>query len=224
MTSHSLQTEIEEAGAGKEQYPLHHLLSKRRSTRAFSDQPVEPEKLFSILEAARWAPSASNMQPWRFIVARKEQAEDYNRLANLLVEGNKLWAEKAPVLILSVAQVVNPVTQKVNRFALHDVGQAAANLTVQATSLGISVHQMGGFYADRASEVLNVPAGYEPVAMIALGYEAPVESLPQNLIERELSPRVRKPLSELVFDGGWEIPSSLILDELRKNLVHTSNN
>ncbi|MGA7160744.1 MAG: nitroreductase family protein [Bacteroidota bacterium] len=194
-------------------YPLHPLISSRKSTRAFSEKPVEPEKLRSLLEAARWAPSASNKQPWRFIVAVKERQEDHDRMVNLLVEGNRAWAEKAPVLILSVAQVTDNSTRKANKFAFHDIGLATENLAIQATSLGLAVHLMGGFYADRARATFNIPVEYEPVAVIALGYEGRTESLPQTLIDRELAPRVRKPLSEFVFDNIWEAPSSLLSNE-----------
>ena len=186
-------------------YPLHPLIGMRKSTRAFSEKTVEPEKLKSILEAARWAPSASNIQPWRFIVAVKNRAEDHERMVNLLFEGNKIWAENAPVLILSVAQVTDNATRKTNTFALHDVGLATENLAIQATSLGLAVHLMGGFYVDRARATFNIPGEYEPVAVIALGYEGKADFLPQPLIDREMVPRVRKPLSEFVFGNIWDV-------------------
>lgn len=195
------------------EYPLHPLISRRKSTRAFSEKPVEPEKLRIILEAARWAPSSSNIQPWRFIVATKEEPEKYERLLGLLVEQNKIWAAKAPVLILSVAKLTYEAGEKSNKFALHDVGLASANMTLQATSLGLAVHQMGGFNAEKARTVLNIPRDFEPVAMIALGHEDTTDFLPQFLRERELAPRVRKDLSELVFDGVWENPWSLAQDQ-----------
>jgi nitroreductase len=216
------QNEIQ--GSVVREYPLHPLISRRKSTRAFSDKPVEPEKLHSLFEAARWAPSSSNMQPWRFIVATKEGPENYERLLSILAETNRVWAAKAPVLILSVAKLTYETGEKPNRFALHDVGLATANLTVQATSLGLAVHQMGGFNGDKARTVLNIPKDFEPVAVIALGYQDTTDSLPEYLLERELAPRVRKDLSELVFDGAWESPWSLTLDRTTNINTITNNN
>lgn len=211
-------------GAVVGEYPLHPLISRRKSTRAFSGKPVEPEKLHSLLEAARWAPSASNMQPWRFIVATKERPERYERLLSILAGQNRVWAAKAPVLILSVAKLTHETGEKPNRFALHDVGSATANLTVQATSLGLAVHQMGGFNGDQARTALNIPKDFEPVAVIALGYKDTTDSLPEYLLERELAPRVRKDLSELVFDGVWENPWSLTLERtININTIITNN-
>lgn len=206
------------------EYPPHPHIIRRKSTRAFSEKPVEPEKLRSILEAARWAPSSSNMQPWRFIVATKEQPENYERLLGLVVEQNKIWAAKAPVLILTAAKLTHDAGERPNKFALHDVGLASANMTFQATSLGLAVHQMGGFNAEEARTVLNIPKDFEPVAMIALGYGDTTDFLPQYLRERELAPRVRKNLSELAFDGVWENPWSLAQDRTINIKTITTNN
>ena len=126
-------------------YPIHELLRERWSPRAFADRMVEPEKLRSLLEAARWAPSSSNEQPWSFIVATKEHAGEYERLLSCLVEGNVRWAQHAPVLMLSVATLVFERNQKPNRHAFHDVGLAVENLIIQGTALGLFVHQMAGF-------------------------------------------------------------------------------
>ena len=186
---------IEAKTADAQAHPLHPLLSTRRSTRAFSEQRVEPEILRSVLEAARWAPSASNSQPWRFIVATKESPEFHALMASLLLDGNRLWAEKAPVLILTVARVQDENRRQLHKFAYHDVGQATAQLTVQATSLGLSVHQMGGFNAEEAMKVFNIPEEFEPVVLLALGYPGSINSLPDFLRERENAPRVRKHLS-----------------------------
>lgn len=206
------------------EYPLHPYIIRRKSTRAFSEKPVEPEKLRSILEAARWAPSSSNIQPWRFIVATKEEPENYERLLGLVVEQNRMWAVKAPVLILSVTKLTHEAGDRPNKFALHDVGLASANMTFQATSLGLAVHQMGGFNVEKARTVLNIPKDFEPVAMIALGYGDTTDFLPQYLRERELAPRVRKDLSELAFDGVWENPWSLAQDQTMNIKTITTNN
>jgi nitroreductase len=216
--------DISESGNVAGEYPLHSLISRRKSTRAFSEEPVEPEKLRSVLEAARWAPSSSNIQPWRFIVATKEQPENYERLLGLVVEQNKIWAANAPILILSVAKLTHETGEKPNKFALHDVGLASANMTLQATSLGLVVHQMGGFNVENAKTVLNIPKDFEPVAMIALGYGDTTDFLPEYLREREFAPRVRKDLSELAFDGVWENPWSLAQDRTINFKTITTNN
>jgi len=190
-------------------YPIHELIAERWSPRAFADRDVEREKLGSLLEAARWAASCFNEQPWSFFVAPRDRTEDFERLASCLVEGNA-WAKSAPVLMLSVAKLAFDRNGKPNRHALHDVGLAAANLTLQAQALGLSVHQMAGFHVGRAREVLAIPDGFEPVAMIAIGYRGDPDSLPDPLKERELTPRLRKQLDAFVFGSGWESPAALL--------------
>ncbi|MGH7422711.1 MAG: nitroreductase family protein, partial [Candidatus Methylomirabilales bacterium] len=184
-------------------YPIHELLRERWSPRAFADRMVEPEKLRSLLEAARWAPSSFNEQPWSFIVATKEHPGEYERLLSCLVEGNVRWAQHAPVLMLSVAKLVFERNQKPNRHAFHDVGLAVENLVIQGMVLGLFVHQMAGFHADRAREVYGIPEGYDPVAAMAIGYLDDPGRLPDDLREREVAPRIRKPLESFVFSGQW---------------------
>jgi nitroreductase len=152
-----------------------------------------------LFEAARWAPSSFNEQPWRFIVAARENKTDFEQLLNCLIQGNIEWAQNAPVLILSVAKLHFTHDGKPNRHAFHDVGLAVGNLIIQATALGLSVHQMAGFYVERARETFGLPDGYEPVGGIALGYAAGVEMLPERLWKRVQSPRTRKPVEEIVF-------------------------
>jgi nitroreductase len=187
-------------------YPIHDLLRQRWSSRAFDDRPVEPEKLRSLCEAARWAPSSNNEQPWRFIVANKDHETEWNRLLACLVEGNRKWAHHAPVLILSVASLNFEDDSTPNRHALHDTGMAVENLVLQATALGLSAHQMAGFDVEKARADLKIPSGYEPVAMIAVGYPGDLASLPDRLRERELQPRSRRPISEWTFSGQWGEP------------------
>ncbi|MGH7382058.1 MAG: nitroreductase family protein [Candidatus Methylomirabilales bacterium] len=191
-------------------YPIHELLRERWSPRAFADRMVEPEKLRSLLEAARWAPSSFNEQPWSFIVAIKEHPGEYERLLSCLVEGNVRWAQHAPVLMLSVAKLVFERNQKPNRHAFHDVGLAVENLVIQGMVLGLFVHQMAGFHADRAREVYGIPEGYDPVAAMAIGYLDDPGRLPDDLREREVAPRIRKPLESFVFSGQWGQPSRLV--------------
>ena len=187
-------------------YPIHDLLRQRWSPRAFDDRPIEPEKLRSLCEAARWAPSSNNEQPWRFIVANKDYETEWNRLLACLVEGNRKWAYRAPVLILSVASLNFEDDSTPNRHAFYDTGMAVENLVLQATALGLTAHQMAGFDVEKARADLKIPSGYEPVAMIAVGYPGEIASLPDRLRERELQLRSRRPISEWTFSGQWGTP------------------
>jgi nitroreductase len=192
------------------QFPIDELLAGRWSPRAYDDRPVEPEKLRSLFEAARWAPSSNNEQPWRFIVATKDQPVEYDRLLSCLLEGNRKWAYRAPVLILSVASMTFEDDAKPNRHAFHDTGMAVENLVLQATALGLEAHQMAGFNVEKARTDLNIPQGFEPVAMIAVGYPGDPNVLPDYLQQRELAPRQRNPISAFVFSGDWGKPSPLV--------------
>jgi nitroreductase len=184
-------------------YPIEHLLQRRWSPRAFVDRPVEPEKLLRLWEAARWSASCANQQPWYFIVATKEDAAEYARLLSCLRENNQQWASHAPVLMVSVAKLAFDANGQPNRYAFHDVGLAVANLIVQATALGLFVHQMAGFYPDKVREIYGVPEDFEPVAGIVLGYPGDPAILPEDLQQRELAPRARKPVETFVFQGAW---------------------
>jgi nitroreductase len=183
--------------------PIHDLLARRWSPRAFDAQPVDADLLRTLFEAARWAPSSNNEQPWRFIVASKNHEVDWNRLFNCLAEGNQKWAVRAPVLMLSVASMHFADDGKPNRHAFHDMGLATENLVLQATASGLVAHQMAGFDVEKARVDLRIPAGYEPVAMIAIGYPGNPDILPERLRERELRPRSRRPIGEWTFGGQW---------------------
>jgi nitroreductase len=185
-------------------HPIHDLIRERWSPRAFADRPVEAEKLASVFEAARWAASASNQQPWYFLFATKEDSETHARFVSTLWEGNVRWAQQAPVLILVVAKHYEFPGKE--RASLYDVGMAAGNLVTQAVNLGLTTHQMGGFDANKAIELLHIPTGYEPLAMMALGYPGNPDALPDDLRKREIAPRARKPISEFVFAGQWDEP------------------
>lgn len=185
------------------QVPIHELIRRRWSPRAFLDQPVEPHKLVSLFEAARWAASASNEQPWAFLVATSENAKSYADMLGVLVESNQSWANKAPVLILTLAHTHFEKDGRLNRHAMYDLGQAAENLVLQATAFGLSAHQMAGFNAEAARERFAVPPGWEPASVIALGYPGHADSLPEKFREREIAQRKRKPLGNFVFSGAW---------------------
>lgn len=191
-------------------YPVHELIAQRWSPRAFSNRPVEIRTILAILEAARWAPSSYNEQPWRFIVATRDDEEGYNRLLQCLVEFNQLWARTAPVLLISVASLQFERNGKKNRCAVHDVGLATANLMLEATARGLFVHAMAGVNLDKVRETYDIPEGFEPVAAIALGYAGDPSVLPEELREGESAPRIRKPLRDIVYGGVWEHAAALV--------------
>lgn len=184
-------------------YPIHELLKRRWSPRAFQDRDVEPEKLAGLFEAARWAPSCFNDQPWFFLVASRREPERYQRLLDCLIQWNQTWARTAPVLMLSVARLTFQRNGSENRHAFHDVGLAMGNMLTQATSVGLYLHQMAGFDIDKARELLNIPDGFEPVAAVALGYLGDPSQLPEKLEQRERQPRMRKNLQDFVYGGRW---------------------
>jgi nitroreductase len=191
------------------QVPIHELIGRRWSPRAFSELRVGPDKLLSLFEAARWAASASNEQPWAFLVATQEDGKNYADLLSVLVDSNRGWANKAPVLILTLAHTQFEKDGRPNRHAFYDLGQAVANLSLQATFLGLTAHQMGGFNVEDARARFSVPAGWEPVSMIALGYPGDPDSLTEKLRERETAQRQRKPLQTFVFSGAWGHPAPI---------------
>ncbi len=184
------------------QYPIIPLIEKRWSPRSFLDRAVEPEKLRSCLEAARWAASCFNEQPWRYIVAVSGDEPGFKRLADCLVPGNS-WARQAGVLIISVASMKFANNGNPNRHAFHDVGLATAHLVLQATELGLSVHQMAGFDRQKAREACSIPEDFDPVAFLAMGYAGEPDRLSDELQKRELAPRVRRSQTDFVFNGTW---------------------
>ena len=187
----------------KTDHPIHDLLVRRWSPRAFDSRPIEPAKVKSLLEAARWAPSSYNEQPWAFIVGTKDQPADYAKVLECLIEFNQGWAKSAPLLILTVAHLTFDKNGKPNRHAFHDVGLAMGSLSLQATADGLFLHQMAGILPDRAKQVFAIPDGWEAVAGVAIGYPGDPATLGEQLRERELEERTRKPITSFVFAGGW---------------------
>jgi len=185
------------------QYPIHELIRRRWSPRAMSDKPVDAATLRSLFEAARWAPSSYNDQPWRFIVATKENPGKFDRMLQCLVKVNIEWVRHACVLMIAVAKSISDRTGEPNRHAFHDVGLAIENLMLQAFDFGLYAHPMGGFDVDKTREVYNIPEDYEPVTAIAIGYPGEPEILPDFLRKIESGPRERRPLTEFVFSGNW---------------------
>jgi nitroreductase len=182
--------------------PIHELIRHRWSPRAFSDKQVPPEVLRSLFEAARWAPSSNNQQPWVYIVAARDDSDNFAKLVGTLVEFNAAWASNAPVLAIAVSNLKFD-NGTPNRNAFYDTGAATALLSVQATAQGLFVHQMAGFDPQKAKQVFAIPEGWEPIAAFALGYPGDPASLPEKLRDRELAPRTRKPIADFVMTGQW---------------------
>jgi nitroreductase len=180
-------------------HPIHELLTRRWSPYAFSDRPVSKEDLQSLFEAARWSASSYNEQPWRYIIATKADKAEFERLLACLVEGNQAWAKNAPVIGIGCVSLNFVRNGKPNAAAIHDLGIASANLTFEATARGLYVHQMIGILPDKVRETYRVPEGIQPYTGLAVGYAADPATVPENLRERDLAPRPRKPLSEFVF-------------------------
>jgi nitroreductase len=184
-------------------HDIHDLLKRRWSPRAFAATPVEPEKIRRMLEAARWAPSSSNEQPWSYLLATKDRPEEFAKMIGCLVPGNQAWAKDAPLLMLSIAKMFFQKTSAPNRVALHDVGAASAHLTLQAVEMGLFVHQMGGIEIEKIRTEYQLPPGHEPVAALAIGYPGDANKLAEPYKTRETAPRVRKSIREFVFSGTW---------------------
>lgn len=179
---------------------IHELILKRWSPVAFDPSPVDQEKIDQLFEAAKWAPSGRNAQPWRFLYASREMPE-YTLYYDLLFEGNQVWAGTAPLFILPLAQVVSDYKDRPNRLALYETGMAVSNLLLQATHMGLFVHQMGGYDQEKAREVLHIPDQFEPTVIMAIGYKGDIRQLPVEMEERETKERTRKDLCEFVMQG-----------------------
>jgi nitroreductase len=183
--------------------PVLEVIRKRRSRRAYNDRPVELEKIHSLFEAARWAPSSVNEQPWIYLYAIKEQGELWNKIFDALLEGNKTWVKNVPLLIVSFIRRNFIKNDRPNHSARYDLGAANAFLSLQATQLGLNVHQMGGFDSEQLRTNLNVPDNFEPVIIMAIGYPGHAEMLPENLKLRELAPRERYVQQEFVMNKSF---------------------
>ena len=183
---------------------IHPLLAARWSSRSFDvSHHLTDDNLFALLEAGRWAPSASNSQPARFLVARHGEPT-FEAIAGTLAGFNAAWAPDASALIVAVAEITSP-TGDVNAWASYDVGQAVAHLTVEAEHRNLATHQMGGFDAAALASALGIPAGYQPLTVIAVGRRDEPQRLSAVLAERERAARTRKPLDEIAF-STWGRP------------------
>jgi len=184
-------------------YPILQVLAERWSPYGFDDRPVPEADFCSLFEAARWAASSYNEQPWNYLVATKGNPQEFGRLLSCLVEANQAWAKAAPVLVLGVVNL---------RFAKNNKDNlAAGNLVAEATARGLSVHQMIGILPDKAREIYQIPEHFEAWTAMAIGYKADPATLPDALKERDLTLRQRKPLGKFVFTGKWGQSLPLVL-------------
>ena len=181
------------------EHPIHALVAERFSPYAYADRPVSSEDLRSLFEAARWAPSSYNEQPWRYLVARQEDGERYEKLLSCLVEPNQAWAKAAPVLAIGIVQRRFARNDKPNPAAEHDLGLASATLTLEATARGLAVHQMIGILPDRVRELFALPDDADALTGLAIGYRAAADDAPEPFAERDLAPRTRRAVGEFVF-------------------------
>jgi nitroreductase len=196
---------MSELKQAKTDHPVLPLIAKRWSPYVWEDRPVEPSKLKSLFEAARWAPSSYNEQPWEYVIGIKGEGDGHDKILSCLIEFNQGWAKQVPVLAISVASMKFKKNGNPNAHGWHDVGLASAFLCLQAVDLGLYVHQMAGFDHEKAKKVLGVPDGYETVAAIAIGYRGDVKKATEKvLIDRDLAERTRRPIGEFVHQGGWK--------------------
>jgi len=191
-------------------HAIHDHLRTRWSPYGFSSRAVETDDLRSIFEGARWAASSYNEQPWRYIVATRDDEAAFADLLSCLVEANQAWARHAPVLALGVAVTRFARNDRDNRAAFHDLGLASASLTFEATARGLAVHQMIGILPDRARTLYHVPDDAEPLTALAIGHPADPATLSDALRQRDETPRQRRPLRETVFTGDWGRAASFL--------------
>ncbi len=187
---------------------VHELIARRWSTRAFDPRkPVTRDELLSLVEAASWAPSSHCDQPWRYVICDRFSDESaWNNALACMNEKNRRWARNAPLLMLAVACERFRGTGEPNRWGQYDTGAASENLSLQATALGLATRQIGGFDTAQARAAFDIPDGFEPMAMIALGHQAGPDTVHADFIEAESGPRKRGPLGERFFTGGWNRP------------------
>lgn len=176
----------------------------RWSPRALSAEPVPQEKLLSVFEAGRWAPSCFNDQPWFYIIAEKDQPEEFEKMLSCLVEKNQKWAKSAWGLVICVVNTKFTTRDRKNRHAFHDLGMSIMNMMTQATYEGLFIHAMAGFSSEKAREIYSIPEQYEAVTALAIGYPGNPEELPEEFKESEYEERQRKPLDSFLYEVKWE--------------------
>lgn len=185
------------------EHPVSDLIQNRRSTRVFRNEPVNNEKIFSLFEATRWAPSSVNEQPWMYIYATPNQTKLWNAMMEPLSDGNKAWVKDAPLLLLSLARKTFSRNGVENFYAMYDLGGANSLLALQAVDLGLQVRQMAGFDRELARKNLNIPAEFELGVFMAVGYPGNPETLPESIKIKELAPRTRFLQQEFVRNSAF---------------------
>ncbi len=195
------------------EYPILDAIKRRWSPYAFADKPVEPEKIMSLLEAARWAASAFNEQPWRFILATKDQPVSFSKALSCLVEANQGWAQHAPLLILTATRTSFTRNDNPNRVHQHDLGLAVQNMITQATAMDLFAHQMAGIDQDKLRSEYNLPDEFEPQTAIAIGYGIDPATLSDEDRKKAESPRSRRDFADFVFSDTWGQASPLITSD-----------
>jgi nitroreductase len=193
----------------KPDHPILELLAQRWSPYSFADRTVSKADLQSLFEAARWAPSSYNEQPWSYIVATREEPGEFERVLSCLVEGNQVWAKAAPVLAIGCTNLQFARNGKSNAAAVHDLGLASGGICCEATARGLAMHQMIGIQPDRVRELFGVPQHVQPLTALAIGYAGDPAALPEALRPRDLGRRQRKPLAQFVFSRQWGTASRL---------------
>ena len=200
---------MNEAKEPQLQHPISDVLAQRWSPYVYESRPVPRSEVESLFEAVRWAPSAYNEQPWRYLVATQDDPAEFEKLLSCLVEPNQVWAKAAWVLGLGIVSTTFQRNGKPNATAPHDLGLGSAALLVEATKRGLMVHQMSGILPDRARELYSVPQGFDILTGMAIGHAGSLEAAPEALRERDQTPRSRKPLAEFVFGADWRKPWNL---------------
>jgi nitroreductase len=183
------------------------IIQERWSPYAFSSAPVEDFKLKAMFEAAGYAPSSNNEQPWMFVYATQQDKKVFEEYLGFLTDSNKVWAKYAYALVISLARTRFTYKGRPNRHAFHDTGMAVSNLLLQALALDVYVHQMGGFSTEKVREYLNLTDDIEPVAMMAVGYLGDGELLPPELLKRDEKRSSRKSVNEYVFRNSLSDPA-----------------
>jgi nitroreductase len=203
----------------KEVKMIHDIIIDRKSIRAFNSEDIDDEKLLSLFEAARLAPSSMNEQPWRFIFAEKNDDLSFEKILNTLADTNKIWAKNASLLIIVLSKKNLDRNYKPNKYYFYDAASAVSNLTFQANSLDLYVHQMGGFDSEKIQEIFQVPEQFEPVVIFAVGGKSDVNNLPEPYKERENLPQKRLALNELLFGDNFGEPHPLLEENLQQEVI-----